>query len=295
MRSVGLGLALVASVQYLFAATPAFAQDPPAKASQTAAAPAPAPLPPAAATTTTTTTATAAASGAQTTTITTTTPATPSGQVAPVVAVAAAPNTVTVHLNSPKPVSLERRASSGSAWEYVCTSPCDASVSLRDEYHIVGENLNSSKPFVLDGSQGDKITLDVTPGVHKKAQMGKWVLLGGGILVVGGVIMLVGGSRSNDVPGNGGAVTTNTNDDWIFAGTAVIVAGVIAGITGGSFLVDNAHTKVDGAIGAVPDRDRKTDVKLQVQVTGERGPTWHEDRGPHMAAVHSVPLLQAHF
>ena len=196
---------------------------------------------------------------------------------------------MTVHINSTAPVSLEKRASGESAWQHVCNSPCDAPASATDEYQIVGENLNESKPFILDASQGDKVTLDVTPGFHKKAETGKWILVGGGALVVGGVIMLVGGSRSNNVPGDSGVVSTNTNDDWIFAGTAVIVAGVIAGVTGGSFIVDNAHTKVDGAVGAVPDR--KTDVKFQVQVTADRQPTWHEDRGPQMAASRFVPIL----
>ncbi len=187
-------------------------------------------------------------------------------------------------------MSLEKRSTPGSAWEHVCNSPCDVPTTTTEEYRVLGENLNDSKPFVLDASQGEKITLDVSPGVHNKAALGGWVVAGGAVLAVGGIVTLVAGSKSNYVAGDNGTGTPNSNTDWIFVGSGLLLAGVVAGLTGGALMYDNAHTKVDGAIGAVPDQ--KTDVKAQVQVTAQRLPQWHEDTGPQLAPSRYVSLLQ---
>ena len=277
MRTVGLGLALVASVQ--FAVAPAFAKNPPPPAATTTAPAKSAPV-----VTTTSATVKTAQSDA---------PAEKASEKASekAAAPASAPGTVTVHINSPRTVTLEKRASATSPWEHVCNSPCDVATSTSDEYQILGEDLNASAPFILDASQGEKVTLDVTPGVHNKAARGSWILVGGAVLVVGGVITLLAGSKSNYVAGDNGTSTPNTNTDWIWVGSLLIAAGVIAGITGGSFMYDNAHTKVDGAIGDVPDK--KIDVKAHA--TALRLPQWREDTGPQLAPGHFVSIFQGTF
>jgi hypothetical protein len=255
MRSVGLGFAFAASFQLVLASTPAFAQPP-------AAAPdAPAKDAPAAA------------------------PATP--------APAATPGTVTVHVNAPQKVSLEHRAAGHETWDFACNSPCDQALSSTDEYRIVGAGLNESHAFKLDTSNGDKITLDVTPGTHSKYTTGEWVLIGGGVFIVGGVVALLAGSSSNAVQGADGTVTSSKNTNWIFVGTSLIVAGVIGGLVGGSFMYDNAHTHVDGG---TPVDEKKTNEGVSLKVTASRAPTWHEDTGPTITAVPNiVPLFQRSF
>jgi hypothetical protein len=289
MRSVGLGLALLASAQ--FAVAPAFAQDPPPKhhahkkaapvkttsaqvdapadpaATTPAPAPAPAPVAPAPS------------------------PA-PPPDVAPTPAVA--PGTVIVHINSEKKVTLEKRTSATSPWEHVCNSPCDLATSTSDQYQILGEELNASAPFILDASGGEKVTLDVTPGYHNKGARGGWILAGGALLVIGGVVTILAGSKSAYVGGADATVTNNTNTDFISAGSVVILAGVIVGITGASFMYDNAHTKVNGPIGQVPDK-ADGNVKAQVQVTAERGPTWREDTGPQLAPSRFISIFHGTF
>jgi hypothetical protein len=208
---------------------------------------------------------------------------------------AAAPGTVTVHVNSPQKVSLEHRAPGHETWEFVCNSPCDQSLSSTDEYRIVGAGLNESRSFLLDTSNGDKITLDVTPGTHNKYTTGEWVLIG--VFIVGGVITLLAGSSSNAVPGEDGTVTSNKNTNWIFVGTSLILAGVIGGLVGGSFMYDNAHTHVDGGTPVNEKNDeKKTNDGVSIKVTASRAPTWHEDTGPTITAVPNiVPLFQRSF
>jgi hypothetical protein len=115
---------------------------------------------------------------------------------------------------------------------------------------------------------------------------GEWVLAAGGVLAVGGIITLLVGSKNNDVPGNNGGSNSNSNTDIIFVGSALIVAGVVAGITGGSLIYDNSRTRVEGGIGAVPDKKPVATVRL---------PQWHEDTGPQLAQSHFVSLLQGSF
>jgi hypothetical protein len=253
MRSVGLGLALVASIQ--FAVAPAFAQDP--------AKPAPAPA----------TTATA--------------PATP--------APAAAPGMVIVHINTDKKVTLEKRASSTSPWEHVCNSPCDVATSVSDQYQVLGDDLNESRPFMLDAAGGDKITLDVTPGVHNKAARGGWILAAGALVIVGGAVTILAGSKSTTAPGNDGTVTDDSNTNFVSAGSIAIAVGVILAITGGAFMYDNAHTKVEGSIGDVTADSGHASVKANLKVTADRSPTWHEDTGPQLLPSRVVSIFHGTF
>lgn len=207
---------------------------------------------------------------------------------------AAAPGTVTVHVNAPQKVSLEHRAAGHETWEFVCNSPCDQALSSTDEYRVVGAGLNESRPFMLDTSNGDKITLDVTPGTHNKYSTGEWVLIGGGVFIVGGVVALLAGSSSNAVQGADGTVTSDKNTNWIFVGTSLILAGVIGGLVGGSFMYDNAHTHVDG--GTPVDEKKTNNEGVSIKVTASRAPTWHEDTGPAITAVPNiVPLFQRSF
>jgi hypothetical protein len=319
MRSVGLGLALLASVQ--FAVVPAFAADtakpavktaaaattkvakkkkrkaPPPETStlQTTSGDVPAGTDPTASPAPAATPAPApAAPAAEAPALAAPAPATPAPPADTAAAPAAPAGSVIVHIESPRVVTLEKRSGRNGAWEHVCNSPCDVATPTSEEYQILGEELNASTPFLLDGSQGEKITLEVTPGYHNTGARGGWVLAGGAALIVGGVVTLVAGSKSNYVAGDDGAGTShNQNTDFIFAGSILLTAGIIAAIGGGALMYDNAHTKVEGAIGATPDK--KDDVKAQVQVTAQRLPQWREDSGPQLAPSRFVSVLSGTF
>ena len=169
------------------------------------------------------------------------------------------PGTVLVHLDSPETVHLEHREGVGNKqnpWQYVCDSPCDEPVMSSDEFRITGPTVNSSKSFVLKSGDGQKVTLQVVPGKQGKAVAG-YVLVGTGVgMAVAGTLVIAIGSRGGKTfPGQEGgsdtSTTNNANYNIIAIGTGLIVGGVVAGVLGGAWAIDNAHTRV-GAGGETP-------------------------------------------
>jgi hypothetical protein len=219
MRTSGICLALVATAQFaLFSSvsTRAFAADPPAT------------TPSPSATTTTNTTAT-------------TTAATPA---------ASTDGTVMVHINSDRPVTLQRRSGESGAWETVCSSPCDQRAPVGDQYQVTGEGVNASKPFMLNASKGT-VNLDVGVGDKKGETTGTVLLVVGGVLVVAGVIvMIAAGSTSGGLSGQGNdsGTTHLGNTNAFFAGGALVFAGLAAGIYGGATMINSAHSNVEGDV-----------------------------------------------
>jgi hypothetical protein len=240
------GLALSSTVS-----TRAYAAD------DTAPAPAPAP-----------------ADGPATTVTTTTTTTTGTGTSTDKVA----PGTVLVHLDSPQTVNLEHRQGIGNSsnpWQYVCTSPCDTAVLSGDEFRVTGPDINSSRSFQLKSGDGQKVTLQVVPGKPGKATAG-YVLIGtGAALAVAGVLVIAIGSRGGDTfpGGEGGSDTSTTNNknfNIILTGTGLILGGVVAGVLGGSFVIDNAHTRV-GAGEAPPSGEKGTSPTTPTENPSDHG------------------------
>ncbi len=85
-----------------------------------------------------------------------------------------------------------------------------------------------------------------------------WILLGGGgALVIGGVVVDAIGGSKNDVSGTGAGgdsgLTHNAKTDLFFAGTTMIVVGVLAGVYGGSIvLAANARKNQDANAQTTP-------------------------------------------
>ena len=216
MRKSGLCLALIASAQFALLSSPAFAQD-------TSGAPPPPAVAPAAAVPATATPATAAPTPAPT-------------------------GTVKVHIDSTSTVTLQKRSGDSGTWETVCTSPCDASAPVDAQYQIIGDNLNASKPFMLDSSKG-KVNLDVTPGSQGRAKVGMGFLIAGGVVTVAGIVVAIASSGHGFVASDGGSGNTNLgHTNGVFAAGALIFVGIGLGLYGAGTMVANNHTSVDGNV-----------------------------------------------
>jgi hypothetical protein len=189
--------------------------------------------------------------------------------------------TLLVHLDSPSPVSLEHR-SAQSAWEHVCDSPCDQRLPVGDEYRIVGgADVNESNPFVLDSAKGDRAVLYVAPGSKSRQKIGTGILITGAVLFVGGIVGgLLASCPSCTFQANG--TTDNQNFLAIGIGTGIAVVGLSGGIFGAAWMVDNAHSRVSGAVQAAPPARGANDPAY---VTGLRAPM------PGMTQALNVPLF----
>ena len=152
--------------------------------------------------------------------------------------------TVTVHINSDKPVSLQRRPNAQTAWETVCMSPCDQRAPLGEEYQVTGVGLNPSKPFRLATGK-EKVTLDVSVGDPNKAKMGLYIAVGGGVVALTGAIIIAAAVKPSDTfPDSGVTHVSNTN--VLFAGGLLILTGVVAGIYGGATMLNSKEAQVEG-------------------------------------------------
>jgi hypothetical protein len=208
------------------------------------------------------------------------------GTAAPADTSAAPAGTVMVHVNSDTPVTLQHRTSDSSSWETLCTSPCDVRAPVGDQYQIVREGSSVSKAFALDASKGDNVTLDVkTPGKGQKA--GGWVLAGtGGALFIGGWVVILANLGNSAISGMGqdDSQTHDAHNNGMFIGTALIVAGLCAGIAGTSMVIGADKADVGGNVQAPPPSSGKSD---QVQRTAEVVPP--------TAPSFYVPILQGRF
>ena len=152
---------------------------------------------------------------------------------------------VEVHIDSPSAVTLEKR-SAESTWQKACDAPCDVKLGVSDEYRMVGTDLNESLPFHIDGSKG-KVVLKASPGTAGGRTRGLITTIASGAVLAGGVaVILVGVKHSGNADGE---LSQPTNDGALLAGGAMIFAGIVGGIVGTSWLVNNAHTGVEGDLG----------------------------------------------
>ena len=197
-----------------------------------------------------------------------------------------------VHIQAPQQVGLEKRQGANADWQHVCNSPCDERLSVNDEYRIVGDELNASKPFMLD-AKGDSVTLNVQPGKHSKYVTGVWVLAGGAVLGVVGTVLIIAGSSSSSTFTSDG-LTHDSNTNWIAGGTVLILGGVAAAITGGAMALDNVHTNVNGDVATATEK-KSTPASATVQLSASRQPTFREAEKLGQPASFVVPVFKGTF
>jgi uncharacterized membrane protein YidH (DUF202 family) len=192
-------------------------------------------------------------------------------------------------------VLLEHRSAPNAPWESACEGSCDRRLPIADEYRVIGTGINGSRPFNLDGTKGDKVVLKVVAGEHKRENIGKYILIGGGALIVAGIVVIAVGSHPSQTFQADGT-TNNTNFDVLTAGTALILGGLVGGVYGGATWYNNRHSHVGGDVqGVGPARDphatRDEDasiVRPELTATGMRTPA-------PVAPMFQIPLLNRSF
>ena len=121
----------------------------------------------------------------------------------------------------------------------------------------------------------------------KKEKTGWIILAAGGVGFVTGVVFDIVGGFSGTIAGAGGSgdngETSNARPAWVFAGTTLIVAGLAAGVYGGSMVL-SARKGTDQTNTPPPKDDASTDsVTKAAQARAASAPSF------------VVPLLSGKF
>jgi hypothetical protein len=79
-----------------------------------------------------------------------------------------------------------------------------------------------------------------------KAKTG-WIVLGiGGAVTVAGIVLDIVGSTQGSVSGEGGigdnGTTSNSRTNFYWGGTALIIAGIVTGVVGGSMIMNSTSS-----------------------------------------------------
>jgi hypothetical protein len=158
--------------------------------------------------------------------------------------------TARVHIESDRPVSLERHVS-GRVWTFVCAAPCDADVPISQEYRIGGSGVRSSRGFNLAARAGEHVTLDVTTS-STGGFAGGIVLtsLGGLTMVVGLMLVLVGSAQADEhrtfgSTATGSSLYTNDGSANITGGEIALGVGAAAMLLGIIMIGSNSKSSVE--------------------------------------------------
>jgi hypothetical protein len=101
---------------------------------------------------------------------------------------AARADEVRVHVDSPRPVTLETRAGGDVAWSVACESPCDVSVQTDGDFRIAGPNVTTSEPFVLR-PRGELVALRVRPASRTVRALSVTGIILGGAVSLGALLV----------------------------------------------------------------------------------------------------------
>jgi hypothetical protein len=154
---------------------------------------------------------------------------------------------VSLHVDSPYVVEVERRDPGDKTWTPVCTNPCDIDVPVVGQYRVRGRGVTPSLPITLT-PQGRSALLQVTPGSKDKNRTGWFVVSGGVAATIVGAALDVVGTGQGMVAGQGGpgdsGTTSSTKVNFYLAGTTLLIAGLATAFYGGALAYDNAHSIV---------------------------------------------------
>jgi hypothetical protein len=156
------------------------------------------------------------------------------------------------------------------------SSPAFAQDSASGSAAVSASTSTSASPATgtasASGSSSGSSESSAPPTNARKEKNG-WIVLGvGGVVAVGGIVLdIIGTQVGNSVPGQSGTTTSTIKTNFYWGGTTMIVAGVLAGIYGGSMIVDARKSDVQPAQ-APKDRDEDASATRAMQVALSSAP-----------------------
>jgi hypothetical protein len=136
-----------------------------------------------------------------------------------------------------------------------------------------------SSPALADDAKEASVESAPPPRTNQsKATVGWVVLGGGGALAIGGIVVDAVAAGKNQVSGSGGGgdsgQTQGAKTDLLFAGTTMILAGVLAGVYGGSLVLASRKPDVDARTAAPPSNGSSDPVTKAAQASLSSAPAF---------------------
>jgi hypothetical protein len=118
----------------------------------------------------------------------------------------------------------------------------------------------SASPASSSATTSSASASSPAPVDHAKKEKTGWIVLGvGGAVAVGGIVLdIVATQVGNNVPGQTGTTTTTAKTNLYWGGSTMIVAGLLAGVYGGSMILD-ARKAAEPAPSQPPSNTGHTD------------------------------------
>lgn len=169
-----------------------------------------------------------------------------------------------VHITSPKQVILYRRAAGSTAFQQVCTSPCDLELPIGDTYKLAGNGLSQNKELRLAAGPGGFVDIVVDPPSTGGMILGGFIGGGGATAAYVGFLMAIighgeaerdcyyyssGSSSSSCEERQSDGETVRT------AGLVTMVVGAAATVLGIVVFINSASTDINQRTGAPAAND----------------------------------------
>ena len=200
------------------------------------------------------------------------------GPTAPATAPMSGPR-ARVHMRTPHPAYLYRRAAGTTDFVTACESPCDQEMPIGDTYRIGGSGFSTTPEFKLDAAPGGSVEVTVDGPSWAGIVGGGLLTVGGGVTAYIGTIFALTGSACSSSSSNGYSSRNNGCDSVRNVGLGALAVG--------------AGMIVLGLVIVFPSM--KTDFSQQKGTPGKdafvRTPTWRSASSAEGGTPATFPLL----
>jgi hypothetical protein len=190
-------------------------------------------------------------------------------------------------------------ADTGHEWERVCSAPCDKWLSGDVNYKLAGPSVRQSKPFYLQGENGDRVILDVNTASSGIFVLGVVGTVVGSVSVgLGALVWLVGVATnascsidaSTTTSSASGSCSSSSGKSAESVGGTMMLAGLVVGVAGIVAIATNGHTSVAQDVQEPVKRgEPRSDAWLHL-------PAWNETTTTaRTAPSFGMPLLSGSF
>jgi hypothetical protein len=191
--------------------------------------------------------------------------------------------TARVHINSPEPAALYRKAAGMTSFQKVCDAPCDQEMPLSDDYQVSGSGLGAVD-FKLNAQPGQTVVIECSPS-STGGKVGGIVMM-----VVGGVVLVFIGLPGTLIALALQSSTTtdsNTKSDWMRDTLIIDLVGV--GIAAGGLVLllksrDGGAQQHLGFLNGIPDPTKVDDRFV-------RTPMWRVPTNTEKQANGPAPVM----